>query len=190
MIIIALVYLLYEIAYFCQFGITNKMFETTFYYIIPYGLLTYMGYNYKKMQPKIHYYIVIISFCVFVLMAGYYWIRTGSLHQVQIAKYPPRLYYLSYGVMWSFFLLLVCKKYSFKLYTHPLIKYISTHSMWIYLWHILALYFYDVSRLPKIWFLRLIFVYALSLLAVFVVNIVLDLLEKRITIKALKYLRG
>lgn len=189
-VFIAVIYLSYETACFFQIGTANKVFETTFYYIIPYGLLTYMGYNYYKMPPKIHYWIMIVSFTVFVLLAGYYWIKTGSLQSVQIAKYPPTSYYLSYGVLWSFSLLLFCEKFSFKLYTHPLIKYISIHSLWIYLWHILVLYYYDMSPLPQTWFLKLILVFSFALLLVFAVNTVLDLLEKKRTIRVFKYLRG
>lgn len=189
-ILVAATYLIYEIAYFFQIGTTSKFLDTTFYYIIPYGLLTYLGYNYNKIYIKLRYCIVVFSFLLFALLGSYYWITNGSPQLVQIAKYPPRLYYLSYGVMWSFSLLLVCEKHGFKIYANPLIKYISMHSMWIYLWHILALTAYSVLRLPEIWFLKFIIVYALALLAVFTTNVVLDLLEKKRTIRALKYLRG
>ena len=189
-ILVLAVYLIYEIAYYFQIGTTNKILDTTLYYIIPYGLLTYLGYNYNNIHKKARYWVVLCSGLIFASFGGYYWFINGSPQLVQIAKYPPRFYYLSYGVMWSFSLLLICGKYNLKIYTNPLIRYISTHSMWIYLWHILALSAYSAFRLPETWFLKLIIVYALALIAVYVNNFVLDLFEKKKKVSALKYLRG
>lgn len=138
-ILVIVVYLTYEVSYYLGFGVTNKFLDTTVFYIIPYGLLTYLGYNYNKMSSKMRLAIMIISGIVFSAFGSYYWINSGTPQLVQIAKYPPRLYYLSYGIMWSFLLLILCEKNNFKIYSNPLIKYISMHSMWIYLWHILAL---------------------------------------------------
>lgn len=190
LILIAALYLSYETAYFFGIGIRNKLLDTTVFYIIPYGLLTYIGCNYHKLTQKMRFGIVIASLIIFVTFGAYYWITSGSPQLVQIAKYPPRFYYLSYGLMWSISLLMLCEKFSLKIYTNPLVKYISTHSMWIYLWHIFALSAYRALKLPEKWFLKLFVVYSLALLAVFVTNKVLDTIEKKHTIGFLQYFRG
>lgn len=190
LILVITAYILYEIAYFFEIGTQNKFLETTIYYIIPYGLLTYLGYNYYKMKTNTKRIIALTSFIVFAVLAIYYWAATGSPQLVQIAKYPPRLYYLSYGIACTFGLLLLCEKHCFKIYDNRIIRYVSMHSMWIYLWHIPVLKAYSALRLPQIWYIKLLIVYAVSVLIVFGVNKCLDIIEKKHKFAFFRYLRG
>ena len=176
--VVVVIYLLYEMAYHFKIGVSNKVLDTTFYYIVPYGLLTYFGANYKQLSMKARCRIIAGAFIVFAMFGCYYWLTSGTPQNVQIAKYPPRLYYLSYGVLWSFSLLLLCEKHQLKIYTSPFIRYISAHSLWIYLWHILAIYVYGILHLPEIWYLKFIIVYLMALVAVFMVNKLLDLIGR------------
>ena len=83
------VYVIYEIAYFYKIGTDNKLIDTTFYYIVPYGgVLTYLGYNYHRMKKK--ELIAALSLFCFVGLGVYYWHKFGSPQLVQISKYPPR----------------------------------------------------------------------------------------------------
>lgn len=194
-IIVCVAYIIYEIAYYYQIGLNGKLvkafFETTFYYIIPYGVLTYLGYNYYAMKDKAKYIITIASFVIFALLVVYYWQTTGMFQPVYIVKFPPRLYYMSYGIGCSFALLLICEKNSnLKIFDNKLIRYISTHSMWIYLWHTLVLAAYGRFKLPKVWFIKLFIVYSVSIVIVVVVNKLLDLVEKKYNPSFIKYLRG
>ena len=180
-IIVSAAYILYEIAYYYKLGLSGSGFikdfiDTTFYYIIPYGVLTYLGYNYFNI--------------VFISLAVYYRSALGSFQLVQIAKYPPRLYYLSYGVGCSFALLILCEKKNLKIYGNMVIRFIASHSMWIYLWHILILDIYGRLKLPEIWFIKLIIVYLLSMLIVFIVNEGLYYAERIHHYSFIKYLRG
>jgi len=193
-IIVCATYILYEIAYYYKLGLNGSGFikdfiDTTFYYIIPYGVLTYLGYNYFKMKNRTKLIIALVSFIVFISLAVYYRSTLGLFQLVQIAKYPPRLYYLSYGVGCSFALLILCEKKNLKLYENRVIRFISSHSMWIYLWHILILDIYGRLKLPEIWFIKLIIVYLLSMLIVYVVNQGLDYIERLYRFSLIKYLR-
>ena len=188
-------YTLYEIAYYYKLGLNVSGFakdfiDTTFYYIIPYGMLTYLGYNYFKMKNRTKLIIALVSFIVFIALAVYYRSILGSFQPVQITKYPPRLYYMSYGIGCSFTLLILCEKKNLKLYENRVIRFISSHSMWIYLWHILILDIYSRLKLPEIWFVKLIFVYMLSLLLVYTLNQGLDYVEKSHHFLFIQYLRG
>lgn len=169
-IIIVVTYCLYELIYYFQIGIDNKFLDTTFFYIVPYGLITYLGYNFCQMSKRTKYAIAIAAFLIFTLFGMYYWVINGAPQSVQIVKYPPRLYYLGYGVAWSFFLLLFCEKYTFKIYDNPIIKFISVHSLGIYLWHILVLSMYNTLKLPELWYIKLIVVYMAALIIVFMTN--------------------
>lgn len=184
------VYLLYEICHYFKIGTDIKLIETTFYYIIPYGLLTFLGFSYDRMKNKTKYIIIGISLAIFIGLAIYNYLQTGSLQTVQIAKYPPRAYYLSYGIFCSFSLLLICPKIKQKYFKNKIINYISSHTMWIYLWHIFALEVYEMFKLPEIWVLKLLVVYITSMLIVLLVNKIIDAIEKKKKIKALIYLRG
>lgn len=190
LIFVTILYGLYEIAYYLKIGTDNKFLETTVYYIIPYGFITYLGYNYYQMRKRSRYSITIISFLIFIILFVYYWIINGSPQRVGIAKYPPRLYYLGYGITCSFVMLLFCEKHNLKIFDNSLIRYISMHSMWIYLWHILVLDVYMILRLPEVWYIKLFIVYGIAIIIVFVVNKCLDLIEKKIQIGFFKYLRG
>ena len=187
---IVLAYLLYEAAYYFQLGTESKFLLSTVYYIVPYGLLTYLGYNYHDMRPKTRLWIALGSCGLCLLLALVYWRIYGAFQSPNTVKYPPRIYFLSYGVACTFALLLFCGKHHFRIYEHPAVKYISTHSMWIYLWHILIISVYDALSLPSHWLIKLLIVYAGAVLITFIVNKALDLIAKRIGEKRIfKYLR-
>ena len=190
LIVIVLSYILYELACYFEIGTQYKILDTTFFYIIPYGILTYLGYNYSKYTLKTKYTIAISSFLIFVALAVYYWVINGSPQYVQIAKYPPRLYYLCYGITCSFGMLIFCEKHYLKLYDNRLIIYISNHSMWIYLWHILLLTTYKAMHLPEIWYIKLFSIYLVAILMVFVINKLLDYIDSKHKFIFLNYLRG
>ena len=184
-----LIYLIYEIAFFYKIGTENRFFDTTFYYIVPYGgVLTYLGYNYRQIKNK--NLVVASSLFIFFVVGGYYWHKFGSPQLVQISKYPPRSYYLSYGIAISFIFLIICDRNNLKIYQNPLFIFISKHSMWVYLWHILFLSVYDYLKLPEIWYVKFLLVYSCSIAMVFSVNKVLDLMEERYHFSCFKYLRG
>ena len=191
LIALAIIYILYEIAYYFQLGIQNKLIDTTVYYIIPYGVLTYIGFNYLAMSSKQKLFIIILSSVIFTMMAALYWYKVGEPQLVQIAKYPPRLYYMSYGVAWSLALLMFCETHVLNMYENRAIRFVSEHSMWIYLWHIFVLTMYKELHLPEIWFFKLLVVYVVSCIIVRVINVCIDSIEaKDASIFVIKYLRG
>ena len=181
-VIVAAVYCVYEVVYCLQIGIENKFLDTTLFYIVPYGMLTYLGYHFCRMNKKTKKAIAIMAFCVFLLFGIYYWITTGKFQSVQIVKYPPRLYYLGYGIAWSFFLLIFFEKRTFKFYDNPFIKYISVHSLGIYLCHILMLTIYSDLGLPEIWLVKFLVVFLVTVIVVFGGNKLLDFIKNRISL--------
>ena len=190
LLFILVMYGLYEIAYYFKIGTDNIFLDTTVYYIVPYGVLTYLGHNYYQMRKRTRYLIAITSSLIFAILLFCYWMINKSFQLVSIAKYPPRLYYLSYGIACSFGLLLLCEKCQFKIFDNSFIRYISMHSMWIYLWHILVLSVYRFLGLPEVWYIKLFIVYGIAILVIFVVNKCLDLIERKIQIGFFRYLRG
>lgn len=133
--------------------------------------------------------IIASAALVFVICGVLYWQACGEFKNVQVAKYPPRIYYLSYGILMVFLLLRFCETVDLKIYTNKLVRFTSKNSMWLYLWHVLALRGYDVIGFPQIWYVKFVVVYGLSALAVVVVNKLLDIVEKYKTYSIFRYLR-
>lgn len=187
---IVTIYLLYELSYYFRIGTENKFIDTTFYYIIPYGVLTFLGYHYHKIKNSYKVMLILTSFTLFIGCGIYYWNEYGSFRLVSIAKYPPRIYYLAYGIAISFILLMICEKWSCKLYSNTVVRFISKNSLWIYLWHILVLDVYNFLPLPDIWYIKLMIVSITAGSIVFVVNKTIDLIETKFSFPLLKYLKG
>lgn len=185
-----LIYVIYEILLHYQIGTNIKIIETTFYYIVPYGFLTFLGYNYNKTSKTTKYSIILTSLIIFITLVIYYYLQNGQFQSVQFAKYPPRAYYLSYGIAISYSLLMACEKVKQEYFNSKVINFISTHSMWLYLWHIIVLAGYITLHLPELWFLKLLIVYGGTILIVIIVNKILDFIEKNKKYKLLIYLRG
>ena len=86
--------------------------------------------------------------------------------------------------------MLLCEKRHLKIFECSAVKYVSAHSMWIYLWHILALRAYTAFALPEVWYLKLIVVYGVSVLLTAAMNSVWNIIDKRTRITVPHYMRG
>ena len=184
-------YLLYELAYQLRIGTECRFIMNTFYDFVPYGaVLTLLGCSSNRMSSEKHAWTAAAALFVFAGIAVYYRMSRGMFLSVQGAKYPARLYYISYGVGCSFALLAFCGKFHFRFYRHPWIQFISAHSLWIYLWHILVLDVYRLLHLPENWMIKWLTVFTASVLTVYCINAGLDAAEKRKQWSWLKYFRG
>lgn len=188
-VIIAVIYFVYELIYSLQIAMDSKLFYSTFYTIIPYGILTYLGFNYSRFSKKAKNTIIVVAAVAFLICGVFCWIKYGAFRDVQIAKYPPRIYYLSYGVLVTFLLLRICEKAKLKIYKSRIVLFTSQHSMWLYLWHILALYIYERLSLPGVWIVKFIFAVLFSVIMVVAVNALLDTIDKKKTCCLFHYLR-
>ena len=188
---VAAAYALYELAYHLKIGTDSKLLMSTFYDFVPYAIgLTYLGVSANRLSRQKHLWVAAGALAVFTGMAVYYHLTQGSFQSVQNAKYPARLYYLSYGVGCSFALLAFCETVRLRLYESRLVRFISSHSLWLYLWHILVLDVYSVLRFPENWVLKWLTVFTASVLIVYLINLGLDAVEKRKRLKWLWVLRG
>lgn len=114
-------------------GVIAKGFE---YIILPslgYTLVAAIGIRLKQLSNR-EIVIYILSFlCVFLLF-----LFMNNFQSTQLSKYPPGIYYLSYGVLCSLILyLLLDNKILFKLFNRDFVYLISKNSLWLYFWHII-----------------------------------------------------
>ena len=189
-LVMALVYCLYEIAYHFRWGTENIFILNTVYYIIPYGFLTALGMKYQTMTKRTKLMVFIICFFIFVICSVYYHQTQGGFQHPSIAKYPPRIFFLSYSIAVSFLLLMLCEGRDNRLFRFRPVHFISSHSLWIYLWHIFFLMLYNKMAPFDNWIVRYVFVLILSVTTVWLQNLLFDKLETVFNWSIPKYMRG
>ncbi len=178
-IITIILYFVYEIMY--HYGIfNNKLIQYLFAYIIPCFYLTMSAkwiFSTNKKDITIYIFLnLIICVCIGV----YIYYKTGEFKNTNIMKYPFRIYYLSYGLCISSSLIMILKnKKICSILNTKLIKYISSNSLWIYLWHILFIYVYKIL-LPNInWILLFSLLIVSSCTIVFVQQKIISIMENK-----------
>ena len=133
-------------------------------------------YFLKANNKKLICYFIFYSLVCFGI--GYYlYHKTGTFQEVQIMKYPFRLYYLSYGLSASALLIIFFNndKISNILY-NKVVEFISKHSLWIYLWHILVIYLF--KQVEMVWYLRYLVIIAGAISITLVQTLLVKILEK------------
>ena len=93
---------------------------------------------------------------LFALIAWKLITEEGSFVLVGKYKYPPHLYYLSYAFSCIIILWMVRKQLEVilrKVHLLPLVTYIGSHTLWIYLWHIPLLSLVGMHFIPPVRFL-------------------------------------
>ncbi len=185
---IAVIYVIYELMF--RFGVLtdSKLFVNTFYYFIPYAALSFIGYCLPSMTKKTKCIITAASALVFTACALYVRFSTGRFERVSIATFPPRAYYLSYGIFIAFVLYLIFENFDLKIYRCSPIVFISKNSLWIYLWHIFTLAVFNKTFLFDFWYLELLAVFVSAVFITYIQTIVVSFLKKKTSLKILNYL--
>ena len=189
--IIVTLYVIYELLYRFKAGTDNRFLMTTFYNIIPYGLLTFLGYIYPRLSPRSKKGIIVLSFAIYVICALSLYHYESLFVSTQQYKYPPRVYYLSYGIAVSFLLLYCDEQLPEHLFDNKYIRFVSRNSLWIYLWHILLLFILERSVIKDLWLAKLLVLIAGSSLIVVAQNHIVDLLQSLFpSLNILKYYKS
>lgn len=149
-IYLTVIYILYELiarAFFMT-AINDSIKELTSEYIlvvIPYSVLYLYGMRLHLLKDQTVRIIIIVSFLIFLGLATWKYIIYGHFIPTQKFKYPPTLYYLSYAFFCINLLYYFITKFV-QLKNERLIQlitWLSSYSLWIYLWHIMAYYIWD-----------------------------------------------
>lgn len=134
-------------------------------------------------KKTVHYFLITLLI-FFICGVHYKW------SNIDMYKYPPRLYYISYGLVISLLLVLffnvnikeitiseiICQKFK-------CIQWLSKNSLWIYYWHMLYLSLFKfllekVSILNK-WFILYTIVLMFSIITTIIVNFIKTMLKTR-----------
>lgn len=179
----------FEILCVCTNIENSRILYMTVLTAIPWGYVTFLGFNYDKLEKKHKIYIEIILLIIFLAFAIYFVINNNSFITTSNYKYPARIYYLSYALFWVIILFECFKK--IKLKENKYIEFLSKSSLWIYLWHILLMYAIKlIITSDKLWMLQYILVLASSIIITAIQNEMVNAIMKKHNIKILKVFLG
>lgn len=104
-------------------------------FTITYAVISLYGMKIYSLPKKQQLIISLISLCIFL---GYGYLN--GFPSLQEYKYPPMLYYVSYGMFWSTLLYVLFDSIHFNEKVNNVFAWISKHTMSIYIWHIVFYY--------------------------------------------------
>ena len=146
-LIIVLLYILYELLlfYFLQkYGNWSgkKYVLWTFFYLYAYFFFFYFGSILPKIKKRYIWFLALVWGIITFFHANSVWWFFSPEFVLQSMKYPPHMYYNSYSITISSLLFLIMPFFKI-LRFEPLkftFSFISSSSLWIYLWHIFPVY--------------------------------------------------
>lgn len=151
-------------------SIAKKLVEFTFGYIISYGLVYYVGIRANCLKKGELWVLTSVFAIVFYILMILF-----KFPMINEMKYPPRLLYISYGIMVSLFILVIYN-YMQKKFRGGVIQnciiYISKNTLTIYFIHIFLVRSleYGLINLGKFdnWIVRYIFTIGISVIITFI----------------------
>ena len=165
-ILIIILYVVYEILYYL-FGTSNPILNYVIYYFIPYGVLTFIGMEMREWKSKSIIQISEVMMIIFLILMFVIRAINGKFLMTNQFKYPPRLYYLGYAISVSlmlYFLVEIKDIFNIKENVNiTIISFISKHTMWIYLWHVLYIYIINFKFNTLNWIIKFIAVLTLAI---------------------------
>lgn len=133
-------------------SIASDILECTVFSLVPYALVFAFGLYLPRLAVVDILVAAVFSGLVFCGY-GLFWAHgSGHFIPIQVFKYPPSLYYISYGVLMACLAWLVSPavvKGAKHWGLFPAFAFVSRHSVWIYLWHIPFIGFFMVPWYEK-----------------------------------------
>jgi hypothetical protein len=113
------------------------------FYIVPYACIFSIGVRLRKLSLHSILLTAVVTAILFGLAALMLSIKQEHFVFTQEYKYPPRLYYIFYGLSVSLFVkVFISKLMKYLINFKNIIIFVSRSSLWIYLWHVLLLYIF------------------------------------------------
>ncbi|MGB6170259.1 MAG: acyltransferase [Geitlerinemataceae cyanobacterium] len=122
----------------------NILIGKILFYAIAYSFVFLIGIWLRDLSRKSTQVLSRVFGLIFFILGLLYFLNEGEFIRTQDYKYPPQLYYLSYALFMAILLYLgidyLHKKQKLSnRYINQWIVFISSSSLWVYLWHIFFL---------------------------------------------------
>jgi len=181
-------YCFYELlTAFCAYLLNDQtisILNNNVFVFIAYAIIYLYGLRLNEINHKTILIITFISIISFLALASYKYYNAGHFIQTQTSKNPPHIYYLSYAFFGLNVIYLICTRYITHIAPKSAIIWLSSNSLWFYLWHIMGIeiyksfnYSFSNQLLSSMVMLTFIIVFALcvtllqkKLVEVFLVN--------------------
>lgn len=157
-------------------------FKNTFLYLIAYNLISLVPYICKQFKQGFLLLFglafLIIHVLYFIVLLVY---EQNIVDYIATTKYPPSLYYYSYGIGISSVLIYLADRFVIiknKAFWIVPFVFISKRSLWIYFNHIFMIYVFNQLSLTDSFVIMYLFVFAGAILITFVIDIVFSLIKK------------
>lgn len=155
-LLLALIFIIYEfLRYLSLPYIQNgagKAISYITHYIVPYGVVFAVGLRIPLLKNVQIKYISIVCFLLFAITAVGLYLFYGHFVPTQNYKYPPSIYYFSYALFVSCTLWYYSKEIEAifsKIKIEKVITFMAHNSIWIYLWHIPIVKYFNAHFLIK-----------------------------------------
>ena len=136
---------LYPVTHLENYSSINFFVQYILFYIIPYGIVAGLGFYITKLRGRSIGFLAIMFGLIFAILA--FSLTNPQFVPTQNFKYPPQAYYFSYALFVSLILYLVSKTEIFKkIFSNKILMFISSSSLWIFLWQILYLFIWTTFR--------------------------------------------
>jgi len=162
--IIGIQHILVDAVYATDNKVLRFILDETFLYAFGYAPLLILGLKIQSIKKNEMMIFILITLLAVI---GFVW-NNGMAFDPQQYKYPPQSLYLLYGLfgcatLWS--LRPVLSPIMARCAAIPkFFTYLSTNSMWIYLWHIVPVYYIETNRiLPNYWIGRYLIVFFVAI---------------------------
>lgn len=158
-------------------------------YILGYSVPFLLGVRLYNCTQKETLYYSIFIFVVFVFASISYYFKDGQwCHFHPFYKYPPKFFFIIYGLFVCSFLWLIRNKIK-DVSRFGLVGFVGSNTTWIYLFHIL---FVILARIYiNHWMIRFVVVYTLSIFVYAAwYHIIKRIIDKDNNIPLIKYLIG
>ena len=189
LIISILIYIIYELISSFFIDSQNILIKYIVLYIIPYGFVYIIGMIIRKDDKNILNKMLITLPIMFLTCFIILYKKANRIELINAMKYPPRMYYISYGLVISLILFKMLEKLKIK--ENKMIAFISSSSLWIYLWHIIVLFTINYVFKDINWIIKYIIILILSVMITYIQNAILNKLEKRkVNIELINIFRG
>lgn len=121
-------------------GTNNVYINWLVFYTLGYGVCFGLGFIVEELDKKDYMILVCFNLMAFVFLTIYFYLKYGKFITSNQFKYPPEIYYISYGLTLSlslfyFFYKTKCGN-KFNKIKCNILTFVGSHTMWIYLWHI------------------------------------------------------
>lgn len=144
-----------------------------------YSIVAYVGIILSRLHGKQIFTFGCLFFIIFALISTIYYYYYGYFLDLSERKYPPSLYYVSYGLGVSLILFSIRDSISKVVsgeWIKRVISFIGSHTMWIYLWHIP---FFSLSFGLFTWYIRFFIILLAPMVVVLIQSYIVNFLSCR-----------